>query len=113
MKLYVYEIALYKEDAQIQIKAVTCRERKVDYFSENYMFICSEERTNGGWSVSKKDIKEKKVFYNNRDVPYFISLKNTDIEIAKPLLIPKVIEIIEIEKERLRIKEVILSNLSK
>jgi hypothetical protein len=111
MKLYAYELKLYKEEPTIEIKAFGARENKTEYFSSTHDLPIDAYQSKGGWYINKSDIGKNAYLGVGNGMIYVIFLTNTKIDSARSILQKKLMEIVEADRLRLSIKEKLLENL--
>jgi hypothetical protein len=113
MKLYAYELKLYTENPIIEIKAFGARENKSEYFSSTHELPVSAVKSMGGWYIEKNRIGKEVFDGCGGSYIYMIFLSDNKTNTAKVILKNKLAEIIERDKEKLRIKENLFNNLNK
>jgi hypothetical protein len=111
MKLYAYELKLYKEEPTIQVKPFTVRENKTEYFSSTYNLPIDAFQSKGGWYISKNEIGKEAYLGEGRSFIYAIFLTDNKLEEAKSLLKSKLSEIVEADRLSFKTKENLLINL--
>lgn len=110
MKLYAYELKLFKEDVNIEVKMFGVRENKTEYFSSTHELPVDAYQSRGGWYIDKNDVGKEAYIGMGISSIYVVFLTNNKMEDAKKILKNKLAKIIEEDRLKLSIKEKLFNN---